>query len=245
MENLAVFRFYDSLNDFLSSPNKDTQINYRFSGNPAIKDAIEALGIPHTEVDSILVNGSFVNFFHKLANEDVVQVYPLSNITNRTSQSLTPTLHSPVRFIADVPAGKLAKKLRMFGFDTAYQNTFTDEEVVEIAERENRIVLTRDIGLLKHKKIKWGYWLRSQHADEQLAEVAARYHLSKNINPLARCIICNGEIVPVNKKDIIEHLPPKTVELFKEFYQCTGCKKVYWKGSHYEHMLETIQRLKL
>lgn len=241
MENAAGFRFFSSFNDFLSHANKNALIHYRFNGNPSIKDAIEAIGIPHTEVDAIIVNGSPVDFRYPLKDKDHAEVYPLVNITNLTAKALTPSPVYPVRFIADVHAGKLAKELRMLSLDTVYENNFNDQQVAELAEKESRIVLTRDIGLLKHKKINWGYWLRSQHVNEQLKEVITRFNLADEIKPFTRCIDCNGNIVPVKKDQILKKLPPKTIEYFNEFYQCQCCKKVYWKGSHYENMLEKIK----
>ncbi|MCW3108736.1 MAG: hypothetical protein JWQ09_3242 [Segetibacter sp.] len=243
MENAAGFRFFKSLNDFLSHTNKNRPIHYQFNGSPSIKDAIEATGIPHTEVDVIVVNGSPVDFSHRLKDKDEVAVYALVNITDLTAHSLTPAPLFPLCFIADVHAGKLAKELRMLGFNTIYQNNFSDQQVAEVAENENRIVLTRDVGLLKHKKIKWGYWLRSQHVNEQLQEVMTRFNLATDIRPFVRCIECNGNIEPVKKDEILQQLPPKTIEYFNEFYQCQCCKKIYWKGSHYENMLEKIRKL--
>ncbi|MCW3079241.1 MAG: hypothetical protein JWR87_671 [Segetibacter sp.] len=241
MENAAVFRFYNSLNDFLSPANKNCVIEYHFNGNPSIKDAIEAIGIPHTEVDEIVVNSLPVDFSYALNANDMADVFPPINISSPSKHSISPTLPLPISFIADVHAGKLARQLRMWGINTVYQNNFSNQQVAYIAERENRVVLTRDIGLLKQKKIKWGYWLRSQHVNEQLFEVVNRYNLAGSIRPFIRCIECNGDIEPVQKEVILLQLPPQTKEYFNEFYQCRGCRKVYWKGSHYENMLEKMK----
>jgi hypothetical protein len=243
MEYAATFRFFDSLNDFLSRANKDLPIRYQFHGNPSIKDAVEAIGVPHTEVDAIKVNQSYVDFSYTLHNNDHAEVFPLINIATLRSNALTPRLVYPLRFVADVHAGKLAKALRMLGFDTVYNNRYADEQLADIAEKEDRIVLTRDVGLLKYKKIKWGYWLRSQKTDEQLQEVVNRCDLAIMINPSVRCIECNGSIEPVEKEKILQKIPPKTAQFFDEFYQCKCCEKVYWKGSHYEHMVEKINKL--
>lgn len=243
MENSAGFRFYNSLTDFLSHENKNSLINYQFTGSPSIKDAIEAIGIPHTEVDAIVVNDSAVRFSYKLKHNDEAKVYPYANITSLTANSLTPVPVYPLRFIADVHAGKLAKALRMLGFDTVYLNNFNDQQLAGIAERENRIVLTRDVGLLKHKKIKWGYWLRSQHANEQVQEVVNRFHLATAFRPFEICIACNGNIQPVKKEEILSLIPQKTIDYFNEFYQCLSCRKVYWKGSHYGNMQKKIGNL--
>jgi hypothetical protein len=197
---------------------------------PAIKDAIEALGIPHVEVETIMVNGTSVGFYHPLGPEDKVEVYPFTQLPAH-----------PQHFILDVHLGKLARLLRLLGFDTLYQNDFTDKFIAETAENQDRIVLTRDVGLLKNKIIKWGYWLRSQDPFLQLQEVIQRFRLKKRMHPFSRCLACNGIIKPVNKNEILYLLPPNTRNFFDEFYQCQSCKRIYWKGSHYQRMLTTIK----
>jgi uncharacterized protein with PIN domain len=240
MDHVAHFRFSYSLNDFLSGQKKNKPIVYAFNGTPSVKDAIEAIGIPHTEVDVILVNETPVDFSYGLQDGDKVSVYPLASISARTPNSLTPVPHYPLRFIADVHAGKLAKALRMLGFDTCYRNNIDDRNLAKIAEKENRVVLTRDIGLLKHAKVKWGYWLRSQQTNQQLLEVNTRFDLTPFISPFTRCIECNGLIESIEKDEVIQQLPPRTAEYFNEFYRCSNCQRVYWKGSHYENMLKKI-----
>lgn len=243
MIQAASFEFFKSLNDFLSPVNKNKPFKYNFYGTPSIKDAIEAIGIPHTEVDVIIVKGLPVDFFYKLHNDDMVEVYPVdSNPVFSKSYSLTPGLNYPLAFVADVHLGKLAKALRILGFDTDYQNDYSDKSVVEIAEKSDRIVLTRDVGLLKHKLIKWGYWLRSQMVEKQLKEVVSRYNLLPEVLLFKRCLSCNGRIEEVAKEAVSEKLPPKTNQYFNKFFQCASCKKVYWKGSHYENMLQMVRR---
>jgi len=240
----AVFNFFLSLNDFLSPAHKNLPVIYKFKGNPAIKDAIEALRIPHTEVDLIIVNNRPVDFFYQLNNDDSVEVHPVSATTPFKSHSLTPKYIFPLAFIVDVNLGKLAKALRMLGFNTSYQNDFSDKAIAVLAAKENRIVLTRDIRLLNQKTIKWGYWIRSQEIEIQLEEVVKRFDLLPEILPFKRCIICNGLIEPVSKESVSGEIPPRTISYFNEFFQCSSCKKVYWKGSHYENMLNWINDFK-
>jgi hypothetical protein len=242
MNYSARFYFSGSLNDFLSAKNKNTVINYPFSENPSVKDAIEAIGIPHTEVDIILVNGSAANFTYRLHDKDEVKVFPVENISSLTSGSLTPPFTYPIKFLADAHLGKLAKTLRIIGIDTFYQNEVSDKQVAEIGEKENRVVLTRDVALLKQKVIKHGYWLRNQHFEKQLQEVVTRFNLVTQIKPFTLCIECNGKIEPVAKESVIAFIPEKSARHFDEFYQCSNCKKFYWKGSHYEHMLQNLDR---
>jgi len=228
----AQFKFHDSLNDFLLPRNKNSWINYSFNNTPAVKDAIEAIGIPHVEVKEISINGNAAGFYHPLHSNDTIEVYPFTQIFS-----------SPQKFILDVHLGKLARLLRLLGFDTLYQNNFTETTIITLAAQEERIVLTRDVGLLKNKTIELGYWLRSQQPLEQANEVLHRFVLKDKIQPFKRCLVCNGLIELVNKENVIAHFPPNTIDFFNEFYQCENCKRVYWKGSHYERMIQLIQKL--
>lgn len=236
----AQFCFHSSLNDFLPKAQKHTAITYAFNQSPAVKDAIEAMGIPHTEVEVILVNNRPVHFYYPLQHNDYVEVYPASEKHWPQGYLVREGLVRPNRFVLDVHLGTLAKILRMLGIDAAYQTDYSDGDIAQIAANENRIVLTRDIGLLKHRTIIWGYWLRSQYATEQVIEVLNYFHLSGEIKPFNRCLSCNGLIVPVSKEAIINDIPPKAVLYFNDFYQCSHCRRIYWKGSHYDHMQRTI-----
>ncbi|QCR22667.1 Mut7-C RNAse domain-containing protein [Pontibacter sp. SGAir0037] len=231
----ATFFFHGSLNDFLSKKKKEAWVAYAFTGTPAVKDAIEAMGVPHPEIGKVLVNQVPVGLNYLLKKQDRVEVYPFS----------TPaTVPGMPAFVLDVHLGTLAKNLRLLGFDTLYQNTYSDREIATIAEAENRIVLTRDVGLLKQKSVKCGYWLRSQHLQEQLEEVMQYYHLKNYLKPLTRCLACNGLLKEAAKEEVLAQLPPKTKIYFHEFYRCLDCHRVYWKGSHYERMEVYIRQLK-
>jgi len=226
---------YDELRDFLSASKLDSPIPYNFNGNPSIKDSIEAIGVPHPEVGLILVNGSSVGFDYQLEQDNQVKVYPISphyHISSEVVLRDTP----PSDFIVDVNLGKLAKLLRMAGFDTLYSNDYKDQDVANISATENRTVLTRDRRLLMQKIITHGYWLRSTDPREQLVEVLSRYGLCTRMKPFHRCLECNGIIRPVSKDQILERLEPNTKNYFNEFYECLECEKIYWKGSHYDHM---------
>ncbi|MFQ5780855.1 MAG: Mut7-C RNAse domain-containing protein, partial [Nitrospiria bacterium] len=231
----AQFRFYAELNDFLPLDRKKRPFLYRFHGRPAIKDPIEAVGVPHTEVDLILVNGQSVGFGYYLKDGDCVSVYPVFESLNISP--LVRLREKPLRrsaFVLDVHLGKLARKLRLLGFDVRYRNHCADPEIVAISARERRIVLTRDSRLLHAKAITHGYWLRSMDPEEQLREVLARFDLFSQIRPFHRCVVCNGKISSIEKGKIIDQLEPKTILYYEEFYRCEQCGKIYWKGSHYE-----------
>lgn len=237
MENSATFSFFGSLNDFLPPAKQEKQLPYAFAGAPAVKDAIEAIGVPHPEVEVILVNGRPVTLQHALRTGDEVEVFPAAwNRKFPAHYSLRLGQSAPDKFVLDVHLGKLARALRMLGFDSCYRNDYSDKDIARIAEAGNRNALTRDVGLLKQKSIQWGYWLRSQHLEEQLQEVIAYFNLTTKLQPFSRCIACNGSIVEVPKESVLAQLPPKTRQYFEQFYQCTGCRRVYWKGSHYDRM---------
>jgi uncharacterized protein len=245
MPNNIEIRFYQELNDFLPLSKRKKSFQHTFNGSMTIKDIVESLGVPHTEIDLILANGESVAFTYKPCVGDHISVYPvfesldISAVTRLRPQPLRSSV-----FILDVHLGKLAKYLRMLGFDTLYRNDYEDQEIIDISVSEKRIILTRDIGILKNSKITHGYWIRSQQPGEQVKEVIQRFDLSKSIKPLSRCIECNGRIAEVEKEEIMDQLKPKTILFFHEFYQCTSCGKVYWEGSHFSKMINKIDLLR-
>ncbi len=240
----AVLRFYEELNDFLPIDKKKRPFTYLFFGSPSIKDVIEALGIPHVEVDLILVNGSSVDFSYHLKSDDHVSIYPVFERLDISDQvKVRPHPLRETKFILDVHLGKTAKNLRMLGFDTVYENDLDDPEIIEIAMRENRIILTRDRELLKNSKVTHGYWVRSNKSKKQVEEIVNRFDLYAQVKPFFRCVSCNGLIEKVDKEAILDRLEPKTRKYYDEFYTCTGCRKIYWKGSHFEQMKQKIREL--
>ncbi len=240
---LANFRFYEELNDFVGRENYKQTIAYRFGGQPAIKDPIEVLGVPHSEVDLILVNNESVGGDYRLKDGDRVAVYPVFESFNISPvQRLRPKPLRNTAFIVDVNLGKLARHLRMLGFDAAYSNRLRDREIVDIATREKRIVLTRDKRLLFHKAITHGFWVRAVVADNQLKEVLQRLDLYDQIKPLRRCIDCNGRIEYVERERVWSRLEPLTRRYYSEFYSCSRCHKIYWSGSHVTHMTGVIRQ---
>jgi uncharacterized protein with PIN domain len=239
-----TLRFYEELNDFIPSGKRKKQFVVQLNGKTSVKDVIESQGIPHTEIDLILVNGESVTFDHQPSDGDNISVYPVFESLDISSVSkLRPQPLRDNRFILDVHLGKLARKLRMMGFDTLYRNDFEDDEIIRIALKENRIILTRDIGILKQKSVTHGYFVRSTQAQKQLTEVLHRFDLGRKSQPLSRCINCNGKIIRVDRDKIAHLLLPKTKAYFSEFFQCTGCGKIYWEGSHYERMQERVKSM--
>ncbi|WP_181306360.1 Mut7-C RNAse domain-containing protein [Rufibacter sp. XAAS-G3-1] len=244
MVNVAQLLFHGSLNDFLPSGARQQWMPYSFMGAPAVKDVIEACNVPHPEVGSISVNGREATFSAPLPHQGKVEVFP---VVPEGSGSPLPSLQIPApvpaAFILDAHLGKLARYLRLLGFDAFYENEYDELALVHLAVKEQRIVLTRDVGLLKHKPVRWGYWLRSQQWEEQLREVMVRFNLAPQLAPFTRCLVCNGKIQEVEKQDILHLLEPKTKQYFHLFYQCTRCQQVYWKGSHFGKMLSFVEHL--
>ncbi len=230
----VFFRFYAELNDFLAPERRMIDFKYTVDKHPSIKDTIEALGVPHTEVDLILVNGESVDFTYLLQADDRISVYPVFESIDITPiLKVRPQPLPEIRFVLDVHLGKLANYLRMLGFDTLYRNDYDDPELAEISDREQRILLTRDMGLLKRSLVTHGYFLRETDPKQQLREVMRRFDLSRLATPFQRCVNCNGLIHLVDKADISDQVPADTWEYYDKFYRCDTCQKIYWKGSHY------------
>lgn len=234
--NYCSFTFHGELQDFLMKRDVEA-IPYGFHGSPAVKDAIEALGIPHPEVGLVEVNGAVADFTYRLGPNDVVVVYPFASSNKRITRSLTPE-GRPV-FVLDVHLGGLAKYLRMAGFDTLYEpQDLGDEVLATLSASENRVVLTRDIGLLKRSTVIWGYWVRSTESKSQFREIVERYTLTPHFDPFTRCTECNGEIhaVDIALVQSRDDVPENITNEYSEFKECRGCHKIYWKGSHYDRM---------
>ncbi|MGQ9621604.1 MAG: Mut7-C RNAse domain-containing protein [Bacteroidales bacterium] len=235
------FRFYEELNDFLPSGKRKVSIPYSFSGRQSVKDAVEALGVPHVEIDLILVNGKSVDFSYLLKNGDRISVYPvfesldISGVTHLREKPLR-----EIKFVLDVHLGKLARYLRLCGFDTLYEKDYCDNEIITISSLQNRIILTRDKKLLNNKKVTHGIWIRSQYPESQLKEVFDRLDLKYVAKPFTRCMGCNTLLVDVPKEKIIDKLPHKTRELYNTFRLCPQCDQIYWEGSHFKRMKEFI-----
>lgn len=238
------FRFYEELNDFLPAPRKKVEFDYAFPPNQIIKEIIESIGVPHTEIDLILVNGQSVDFSYLLQKNDRVSVYPKFEALDISPiNHLRPEPLRDPKFILDVHLGKLAKHLRLLGFDVLFDSSLEDENIAKISAREHRIVLTRDKGLLKNNRVTHGYWVRKIHPEEQIKEIVDRFDLTRKVKPFTRCLECNDLLVTVNQEEIKEYLPQNTTKYYQKFNQCPSCHKVYWKGSHYQKMEEFINKI--
>jgi len=240
-------RFYEELNDFLPPDKKKKEFSYSFTDKRSIKDLIESLGVPHVEIDLILVNGKSVDFSYTVKDGDRISVYPvfetfpIKNVTRLRPESL----REP-KFICDVHLGKLARRLRLLGLDVKYRNHLKDEKLSKISEKEKRILLTRDTRLLMRKNVKRGILIRSCDPEEQVIEVLDRLNLKDELKPFTRCLKCNGLLVSFSKKDkkyeqVKSRIPPKVKKWCAEFSICKKCGKIYWRGSHYKNLIKKVK----
>jgi len=240
-----TIRFYEELNDFLPYEKKKKSYKIFVNGSPSVKNVIEREGVPHTEVDLILVNSNSVNFTYHVKNNDYISVYPVFesfDIKNVTKLRETPL--RIIKFILDVHLGKLARYLRLLGFDSLYDNGYKDDEIAELSNKDNRIILTRDKGLLQRKNVKRGYWIRSLKIENQIKEVVKRFDLYNKIKPFKRCMICNGNIKEI-KKDMLQYKIDKYIfNNYNCFYICLSCNKIFWKGNHYPNLEKIINNIK-
>ncbi len=240
----ATFRYFGSLPELLKRRYREGPIVYRFREHPGVKDAIETMGIPHTEVDAILVNGHSINFNYQLQHHDSVDVYPVSaQLPEVSIILLSPIPPDPATFILDVHLGKLARRLRLLGFDCTYRTDFTDAEIMQLSLAEGRIILTCDRGILKHRQIRNGYLVRSDQVDQQVREILARYLLFDQIRAWRRCMACNGLLEGVAKAAIEDRLEPKTRLYYEDFHRCLNCDRLYWQGSHFEKLNRWLANL--
>jgi len=240
-----TIRFYEELNDFLHYSRRKKAFNFILTGKRTIKDIIESLGVPHTEVDLILANQKPVQFGYHAEKDDYISVYPVFEAIDISSINLLrPKPLRETKFILDVHLGTLAKYLRLLGFDTLYRNNFEDAEIIDLSVSEQRIILTRDLLILKNGKVTHGYFVRETNPMKQLMEIVRRFDLKDQFKPFTLCLGCNGRILKVDKISIEKKLKPNTRKAFQEFYQCRSCLKVYWKGSHYEKMMRVVEGLK-
>jgi len=242
----ASVRFYAELNDHLAPDRRYRTIEKEFFVPASVKDAIESFGVPHAEVELVLVNGESSDFTRLVRDGDRVALYPVFESLDITPElRVRPQALREPRFALDVHLGRLAAYLRMLGFDTEYRNCASDAELVRISVEQERILLTRDRGLLKHSAVTRGYWLRQTDSRRQAAEVVGRFDLARSLGPFTRCMACNQRLRSVSKVEIHKRIPPRIAARHEEFRECPACRRVYWEGTHYQRMRRWIEELTL
>lgn len=241
MTRQASLRFYAELRDFLPEDLRSGEVTRSFDVPGSVKDLIEACGVPHTEVDLILANSRSVDFSYRVEDGDRISVYPrFESFDISPIVQVRPEPLREVRFVADNHLGRLARFLRLLGVDTRYEPDWSDAVLVKISTSERRVLLTRDVQLLKIRSLTHGYYVRATDPREQLTEVVRRLHLSGGLTPFSRCMACNGVLAPVAKEDIAHRLPPETRAHVDGFVVCTTCDKVYWEGAHHPELLRIV-----
>lgn len=240
----ATFRFYEELNDFLPKHKRKTDFHTDFEGKRTIKDMIEALGMPYTEVDLILVNGESVDFTYILHDGDRISVYPIFeslNIENVTRLRNIPLRRT--RFIADSNLGDIVKYMRALGFDVFSHPSLSTQKIIEISKKENRIILTRSRKLLKFKEVTHGIFIRPGRTEEQLRKIVDLLDIRKSTRPFSRCLRCNNLLKTVEKEAITARIPSKVKAFYDDCSYCTSCDKICWEGIHVREMKKVIERI--
>ena len=241
----AEFRFYEELNDFLPEPLRKRDFPVEIDRARSVKDAIESVGVPHPEVDLILVDGRSVDFDHLLRGGERVSVYPMFEALD-----IAPVLRlrpMPLRdpcFVADTHLGKLARHLRMAGFDTLWANPWDDDEIVRVAALEKRTILTRDKAMLRRRQVDRGYFVRATASEAQLGEVVRALQLEVRLAPFTRCRECNVALEGISREAALARIPERIRDIYDRFKQCPGCARVYWEGSHFHRMKGILDRLR-
>jgi uncharacterized protein len=228
----ATFRFHGELGTFILRARRDIAFEYECARAATLKQAIESIGVPHTEVGRIDVNGEPATLARTVRDGDCVNVFPYAPGASPFEQ--------PLAFIADAHLGGLAHMLRMLGFDTVYHNELHDSEIVARSAAQNRVVLTRDRELLKCRDVLRGAYVHALKPEAQLREIAARYALARHMRPFSLCLHCNLPLVAADPARIVATVPERIRERYSLFTACTGCRRIYWEGSHWDRMREVL-----
>ena len=241
---IATYRFYEELNDFLAPDRRKREFVYDSARAATVKNAIEALGVPHTEVELIIANGKSVDFSYMVREHDRIAVYPVFEALDiRPLLRVRPEPLRRLRFVADAHLGGLARMLRMLGFDTLYSNSYQDEEIRVITVRESRVVLTRDRELLKCSEITHGCYVHALRPMDQWKGVVERLQLQRDARPFTLCLHCNEPLRQIDKQSVVSMLPENVAKHYDRFCTCPACKRIFWEGSHWKRMRSWLDQL--
>ncbi len=240
----VTFRFYEELNDFLPQERRKRDFQAFFRPKSTVKDIIVSLGVPHAEVDLILVNGVSVDFTYPLDGGERISVYPVfESLDIRSCGNLGPKPLRHLRFVTDIHLGRLTRYLRLLGFDTLYYNDFNALGLIEVSVRQARVLLTRSRRLLTNKVITRGIWVRDVDPRMQLKWIFQRLDLYAEASPFSRCLCCNGLVRPISKQEVAHRLPSRIRAGHQSFSLCSSCNRVYWKGTHFKRMSRFVQEM--
>ncbi|MEU3279917.1 Mut7-C RNAse domain-containing protein [Streptomyces antibioticus] len=202
-------------------------------GVSTLGHVVESLGVPLTEVGTLLVDGRAVAVSHVPADGEAVAVRPVERPQRVPG--------APLRFLLDVHLGTLARRLRLLGVDTAYESTdIGDPALAARSAAERRVMLSRDRGLLRRRELWAGAFVYSTSPDEQLRDVLARF--APELRPWTRCTACNGMLREATKDEVADQLEHGTQRSYDVFAQCSACGRAYWKGAHHEQLEAIVER---
>lgn len=233
----VIFRFFGQINFFLPPEKREQDFIVQFHDNPTVMNLIESLSAPHTEIGRLELDGKDLPASHLVSDGEHIQVYPVNTDNHKDIIQGK----SPSRFVLDVHLGRLSAYLRMLGFDTVYGKSLDDQTLAQISADEDRILLSRDRGLLMRKIVRQGSFIYSTDPFHQFHQVIHRYSLKTQAAPFTRCLKCNGLLNPVEKTEIRHLLLPLTEKHHEEFARCDTCGGIFWKGSHFERMEKIIR----
>jgi len=221
----------------------------------AVKDVIEACGIPHVEVDLIVATDAVgaavqaLDFAFPVQAALALTIYPVSAPPELLPAAPRLQARGGECFVADGHLGALARHLRLLGLDTVYERDADDPRLLEIMLQQDRVLLTRDRRLLMHAVVRHGYCPRSDEPEEQTREVLRRFGLLETptrLSAWSRCLRCNGRLGRVTKPEVAAELAaePRTLRYYEEFYRCARCGRIYWHGSHAEKLAARLARIR-
>jgi uncharacterized protein with PIN domain len=243
----ARVRCYAELNDLLPKDQRGHSVTVEFDVSPSVKDVIERLGVPHTEVDLIVVDGRSVDFSFRVQDGDHIAVYPrfraIDDVGSATRVRAEPL--PKARFVLDTHLGRLARYLRLGGFDTEYEPESGDRELARASVTRARTLLTRDRGLLERREVTHGYLVRATDPRAQFVEVLRRFALAPELAPFTRCIECNGALRDATAEEIVDRVPDRARHQFDRFRACPDCGRVYWEGSHHAQLAGILEEARL
>lgn len=220
-------------------------VSYPLKRRASIKDIVESLGVPHTEIGELRAGGLRPGWEYIPAGGERLEAESIFSPFDVTRPCpLRPNPLPDLRFICDVNVGKLAVLMRMIGADAWMENDWDDADIAAAAQKFGRVVLSKDSGLLKRKQIEFGRLVRSEDPDRQLREVVDFFGLRPD-RFFSRCLRCNTRLVPVEKSRIEHRLLPKTRKYFHEFFLCPACGRIYWSGSHMDKMRDRLRAIGL
>lgn len=239
---MITIHCHGNLNDFLPRARRDQDFAQPCAGHETVKNLAETAGVPHPELGALLLNGTPVDFAAVASPGDRLDLYPLDALPALLLPMLRPPLPAP-RFVLDTHLGRLAAHLRMLGYDTLYRNDYADDELAQVSHDEVRMLLTRDVGLLKRALVIYGMFVRATDPSEQLREIVRRCALVRHPQAFQRCANCNSLTELVAKDEIIDRIEPRTYQFYDTFRRCPTCERIYWAGSHYQRMAQIADDL--